>query len=580
MAQAVLDLFPNAKLAIGPPIEDGFYYDFDLGKDADGKPISFNPEDLTEIERRMKELVACDEEFVEKKLSPADARELFMDQPYKLELIHDILQGGETSSDAKQVQAHLLGTYRNGGFVDLCRGPHLRSTGEIPLDGFKLLSIAGAYWRGDERRQMLQRIYGTAWSTAEQLQTYLIRREKLVESDHRRLNRDLQLYISPDEIGAGLIIYGPEASRLRSIVEEYWRNKHFECGYEMLYSPHIGHAKLWETSGHLEFYRDKMYSPLDIEGQQYFLKPMNCPFHMLYYKSQVRSYRDLPIRLAELGTVYRYERSGVLHGLLRTRGFTQDDAHIICTPEQITCEIEDVLKFSLEVWDSFGFADYEIRLATRPDKAIGTDEKWAEATDALRRVLEAREMPYEIDERGGSFYGPKIDLDVKDLLGRAWQLTTIQFDFNLPERFDMVYTASDGSRKRPYMVHRALLGSWERFFGLLIEHYAGAFPVWLSSTQALVIPIAERHSHFAARAGSILQSAGLRVEIDTAESSLQARIRRAHVRKIPYIVIVGDREEEHETLSVRLRNEEDLGEMTIQDLIDRVTRTVKGKKGL
>jgi threonyl-tRNA synthetase len=561
MAEAVLSMFPEAKLGIGPPIEDGFYYDFDL-------PRSLTPEDLGEIESRMRKSIEAHKPFVRREVSQEEAEQVFADQPYKLELIRDMGEG------------EVISMYSHDGFTDLCKGPHLDHTGQISPDAFKLLNIAGAYWRGDERRPMLQRIYGTVWPSLQELEAYLKKREELEARDHRNLNKQLDLYSVHEESGAGLIIYGPRAGRIRAIVEEFWRQEHFANGYELLYTPHIGLRKLWETSGHLDFYQEGMYSPMDIDGVDYYIKPMNCPFHMLAYKAKPRSYRDLPLRWGELGTVYRYERSGVLHGVLRTRGFTQDDAHIICMPEQIEDELTEVLQFSLHIWQAFGFEEYTPYLSTRPEKSIGTQQQWDRATEVLRMILEKEELAYEVDEGGGAFYGPKIDLHIKDALGRGWQLTTIQFDFNLPERFDMVYTGTDGLQHRPYMVHRTLLGSWERFFGLLIEHYAGAFPVWLSPVQVQVIPIADRHNEYAHRLMKRLKEAGLRVEVDDSSERMQAKIREAQLQKTPYMLVVGDREVEDNTVAVRLRTEEDLGATGVDDFIARVKRVAEAKKGL
>ncbi len=555
MAEAVLSIFPGAKLGIGPTIENGFYYDFDL-------PRSLTPEDLPEIEARMSQIVAADLPFVRQEVSKDEARRLFAGQPYKLELIDEL--PGETVT-----------LYRHGDFTDLCRGPHVGSTGQI--GPFKLLSIAGAYWRGDEKNAMLQRIYGTAWHTRAELDEHLARLEQMEARDHRRLNRQLGLYVTPEEVGAGLIIYGPKFGRIRTIVEDFWRQEHYANGYELLYTPHIGRSKLWEISGHLGFYADNMYSPMDIDGQDYYLKPMNCPFHILFYKSKVRSYRDLPLRWAELGTVYRYERSGVLLGLMRVRGFTQDDAHIFCTPEQIESEIAEVLRFSLYMWDCFGFDDYRLYLATRPHDAIGSQEQWQQASDALRKVLEDRQLPYEVDEGGGAFYGPKIDIKIKDALGREWQGTTIQFDFNLPERFDMVFTGADGREHRPYMVHRALLGSLERFFGLLIEHYAGAFPVWLAPVQVVIIPVADRHLEYAATVQAELARAGLRVTVDGRSERMNLKIRQAQLEKVPVMLIVGDREVESGTVSTRLRNGKQAAGLTPAAVAESVGRAVAGR---
>lgn len=552
MAEAVQSMFPEARFGIGPTIEDGFYYDFDL-------PRTLTPEDLPVIEARMKDIVAADEVFTMEEVTKESARELFADQPYKLELIDELPEEKVT-------------VYRQGSFTDMCRGPHVASSGKV--GAFKLTGIAGAYWRGSERNPMLQRIYGTAWPTAGELEEHLKHLEELETRDHRRLNRQLNLYISPEEVGGGLIIYGPRAGRIRTLVEDFWRKEHYANGYELLYTPHIGRSTLWETSGHLDFYQENMYSPMDIEGQEYYLKPMNCPFHILFYKSRIRSYRDLPLRWAELGTVYRYEKSGVLLGLLRTRGFTQDDAHIICTPEQIDEEIAEVLRFSLHMWQAFGFDDYKIYIATRPEKAIGTEEQWQQASAALSKVVEDMQLPYEVDKGGGAFYGPKIDIKINDALGREWQMTTIQFDFNLPERFDMVYTGPDGQEHRPYMVHRALLGAWERFFGLLIEHYAGAFPVWLAPLQAIIIPVADRHLDYARKLEAELRREDIRANVDTRSERMNLKIRQAQLDKVPCMLVVGDKELKSSTVSIRLRTGEQLQGQSIDALKEGIRKDI------
>ena len=567
LAQAVKELYPEVKLGIGPATESGFYYDFDLGRNADGSVKTFTPEALETIEKRMRQIVAGKFSFIRKEVSVAEARKLFADQPYKLELIEELAP-----------TAPEISTYQHDSFLDLCRGPHLEHSGQIPPDAFKLLSVAGAYWRGSERNPMLQRIYGTVFKTAEELGAYLKKLEDLEARDHRRLNKQLNLYLAPEEIGGGLIIYGPKAGRIRAIIEEFWRQEHFANGYELLYTPHIGLWKLWETSGHLDFYREGMYSPIDIEGQQYYLKPMNCPFHMLVYKSRVRSYRDLPMRWAEIGTVYRYERSGVLHGLLRTRGFTQDDAHIICRPEQIEAEIAEVLRFSLKMWQAFGFREYKIYLATRPEKSIGTSEQWERATEALRKVIEGQGLDYQIDKGEGVFYGPKIDIKIKDALDREWQNTTIQFDFNLPERFDMVFAAKDGQLHRPYMVHRALLGSWERFFGLLIEHYAGAFPLWIAPVQVKVLTISEKYNNYAAELARALAREGIRYELDLGSEKLGYKIRQGRLERVPYLIIIGEKEVGEGTISLRSREKGDEGKTTLPDLVKRIKEEVRLKK--
>ncbi len=573
MAEAVLELFPKAKYTIGPPIENGFYYDFDL-------PRPLTPEDLEKIEKRMRQIIAGHHKFTRQVVSADEARQIFKDQPYKLELIDGLEKGGSDEYGNPLEGAPEISIYTSDTFTDLCRGPHVEDTGKINPAAMKLMSVTGAYWRGDEHNKMLQRVYGTAWETKEQFEQYLKKLAEIEARDHRRINKQLNLYTTADEVGGGLIIYGPKAGRIRSIVEHFWIEKHFISGYELLYSPHIGSQKLWETSGHLDFFRENMYSPLDIEGQAYYLKPVNCPFHMLVYKSQTRSYRDLPIRWAELGTVYRYERSGVLHGLMRVRGFTQDEAHIICAPEQMLDEIREVLTFSVDMWQAFGFSELNYYLSTRPDKAMGTQEQWEYATGILQGVLEERALPYKIEKGGGAFYGPKIDIKIMDSLGREWQNTTVQFDFNLPERFDLVYIGQDGAEHRPYMVHRALLGSWERFFGLLIEHYAGALPVWLCPLQVQVIPVSDRHNEYGQSVVNELSAAGLRGQLDNSGDRMQAKIRRAQLDKIPYMVIIGDREVENGTVSVRLRTEEDLGVMQVSQLTSRINQVVAVKSGL
>jgi threonyl-tRNA synthetase len=552
LAEAVQSIFPEAKFGIGPATRDGFYYDFDL-------PRPLTTEDLPLIEAKMQAIIAADLPFSREEVAKDKARKLFAAQPYKLELIDEI-------PDEK------VGLYRQGNFLDLCRGPHVGATGEIKA--FKLVSIAGAYWRGDEHRPMLQRVYGVAFDTKEALDDYLEKIEEAAKRDHRKLGRELDLYLAPEEIGGGLIIYGPKGGRIRAVIEDFWRQEHFANGYELLYTPHIGLSKLWEISGHLDFYQENMYSPIDIEGKQYYLKPMNCPFHILVYKSQTRSYRDLPLRWAELGTVYRYERSGVLLGLLRTRGFTQDDAHIICTPEQVEDEIAEVFRFSIHMWQAFGFEKYKVYLSTRPEKAIGSQEQWQQAEEALRKVLREQNVDYEVDEGGGAFYGPKIDIKIEDALGREWQMTTIQFDFNLPERFDMVYAGKDGQEHRPYMIHRALLGAWERFFGLLIEHYAGAFPVWLAPVQAVVIPVADRHLDYARKLAAKLKADGVRAEVDGRSERVNLKIRQAQLNKIPYMLVVGDREVAESTVSVRLRTGEQLAAQSLDSFKQGVKRAI------
>ncbi|MCG8346687.1 MAG: threonine--tRNA ligase [Chloroflexales bacterium] len=562
MAEAVLELFPEGKIAIGPPIDKGFYYDFDL-------PRPLTPDDLDEIEQRMRRIIAGNYPFVYRVVSADEARELFKDQPYKLELIDGLAQGQDEYGEAG-AESTVISTYKHDTFEDLCRGPHLEHTGQILPDGFKLLSIAGAYWRGDEKRQQLQRIYGTAWNSKEELDQYLWRLEEAKKRDHRKLGKELDLFSVSEDVGPGLILWHPKGAMIRVIAEDFSRQAHLESGYEWVFSPHIGRAQLWKTSGHLDFYKEDMYAPMDIEGEEYYAKPMNCPFHIQIYKSHIRSYRDLPRRYAEYGTVYRFERSGVLHGLTRVRGFTQDDAHIFCRPDQVEVEIGQALDFSLYILRSFGLSDFKAYLSTRPEKFVGDPQDWDKATEALRRAVEAHDILYEIDEGGGSFYGPKIDLKVNDALDREWQLSTIQFDFNLPVRFGLEYIGEDGQPRQPYMVHRALLGSMERFFGVLIEHFAGAFPVWLAPVQAAIIPITDRHMEYAQAVQQRMAAAKLRVEIDESRDRMQGKIRRAQLQKIPYMLIIGDKEQSADSVAVRLRSGEDLGAVPVDLFIERV----------
>ncbi len=565
MAQAVLEKFPEGKLAIGPAIEDGFYYDFDL-------PRPLTPEDLSEIEERMKEILRGKHEFVRREVSREQARVMFSDQPYKLELIEELPEGEPIS------------LYSHDTFTDLCRGPHVSDTSEIRANAVKLMSVAGAYWRGDENNQMLQRIYGTAWQNRVELDAYLKRLAEIEARDHRKLIRDLDLVSFHEEVGAGLAHWHPKGGRMRVLIEDYWRKLHYEGGYDIVFTPHIGRSYLWETSGHLNFFRDGMYAPMDIEGQEYYIKPMNCPFQIQIYKSQTRSYRDLPLRWAELGTVYRYERSGTLHGLLRVRGFTQDDAHIICTPAQIDDEILRVLDFSLNLLRGFGFEHFRFDLSVRdpenPSKYAGDDAMWVQAEASLRKALEARNLPYQRMEGEAVFYGPKIDIQIEDALGRTWQCTTIQFDFNEPGRFDMTYVGEDGEDHRPYMVHRALLGSLERFFALLVEHYAGAFPVWLMPVQAVLIPIADRHNVYAEQVVEQLVRAGLRAEANLSSDRMGAKIRSAQMEKIPYMLVVGDREVEAGQVNVRLRDESQRGAMNVDEVIDMIQSAVDERRVL
>ena len=571
MAQAVLEKFPEGKVAIGPAIEDGFYYDFDL-------PRPLTPEDLEGIEKRMRGIIQSGVSFERKVVSAEEAKALFHDQPFKIELIEG-LESGEMDDDGNPVdEKPEISIFSQGGFTDLCRGPHVTNSREINPAAVKLLNVAGAYWRGDEKRPMLQRIYGTAWSKPDELKDYLWRLEEAKKRDHRKIGQELDLYSINDEIGAGLILWHPKGGRIRKLIENFWSEEHEANGYDFVYTPHIGKAQLWETSGHLGFYKDNMYSPVDIEGQQYFLKPMNCPFHLHIFKNSLRSYRDLPLRYAEEGTVYRYERSGVLHGLMRVRGFTQDDAHHFCRPDQMPAEIDFVLNFSLHILRSFGFSDIHAYLSTRPEKSVGDPAQWEAAELALEESLNRSGLEYDVDRGGGAFYGPKIDLKVKDAIGREWQLSTIQLDFNEPERFDLSYIGEDGQPHRPYMIHRALLGSLERFFGVLIEHYAGAFPVWLSPVQAALIPIADRHLDYARKVEAELRKAGLRVMVDERPERMNAKIRDAQNQKIPYMLVIGDKEEESGQVALRLRNGENPGAMLLAEFITLAKSDIAAKK--
>ena len=552
MAQAVTDLYPGTKFAIGPPITDGFYYDFDV-------EVPFTPEDLERIEDRMHEIIRENQAFRRRELTRDEAMELFADQPYKREII----EGVDTSEGADGLVVSVYENVRADGSVwpDLCRGPHIPTTKWVPA--FKLQRVAGAYWRGDEKRAMLQRIYGTAWESRKALAAHVERQEQARERDHRKLGRELDLMSFPEELGAGLAVWHPRGAIVRQEMEDYIRAEVRRRGYQPVYSPHLTKGQLFETSGHLGFYAEGMYPPMEMDagadgkGVDYYPKPMNCPFHVLIYKSRQRSYRELPLRLAELGTVYRYERSGVIHGLMRARGFTQDDSHIFCTADQIVGEVLGCLEFALDVYRDFGFSEgpSRVALSTRPPKAetVGTDEEWAHAEDALRQALDSSGLDYVVDEGEGAFYGPKIDLQVTDAIGRAWQLTTVQVDFNHPQRFDLEFTAASGAAERPYMVHRALYGSLDRFFGILLEHYAGAFPTWLAPVQTVVIPVSDRNVDYGHTVASALTEQGLRVEVDDSADTMGAKIRKHQLAKVPYQLIVGDSEAEESTVSVRPR---------------------------
>jgi threonyl-tRNA synthetase len=555
MAEAVQALFPGVKFGIGPAIEDGFYYDFEL-------PRPLVPEDLVAIEAKMREIIAGDISFAREEMSKTKARKLFAEQPYKLELIDEL-------PDKK------VTIYRQGSFVDLCRGPHVNSTGEIKA--FKLTSIAGAYWRGDEKRPMLQRIYGVAFETAAELEGYLARLVEAAKRDHRKLGKELDLFSLHEEFGPGLVHWHPKGALVRQIIEDFWKAEHRKRGYEIVYTPHIAKLNLWKTSGHWDFYRENLYSPMDVEGQEYIVKPMNCLGHIMIYKTQLRSYRNLPLRYAELGTVYRYERSGVLHGLARVRGFTQDDAHIFCRPDQIEAEVGEAVQLARFMMSTFGFNQYELLLSTRPDHYAGTLQVWEEATEALRKVLESLSLKYSIDPGEGVFYGPKIDIKLRDALDRLWQGPTIQVDFNLPQRFDVNYIGEDGLEHQVVMVHRTVLGSMERFMACLVENYAGAFPVWLSPVQVAIIPIADRHLSYAHQVAEELRECGIRVQVDDRSERMNLKIREAQLMKIPYMFVVGDKEQEASQVSLRLRNGEDLGLLSIPKFLDRVRPIIETK---
>jgi threonyl-tRNA synthetase len=575
LAEAVLQLFPDAKLGIGPAIQDGFYYDFQL-------PRSLVPDDLEEIEKRMRHIIKQNVPFERRELASPEAIGVFeqRQQPFKLELIQDLTKGKEggvrdeaaESPDAAGVQGDRVLLYKQGAFEDLCGGPHVARTGQI--GAVKLLNIAGAYWRGDQKRPQLQRIYGTAWPTKEELDAYLWRQEEAKKRDHRRLGTDLGLFLFSDQVGAGLPIWGEKGALLRQIVEDFWKDEHRKRGYQYVYSPQIGLEDLWNTSGHLGYYADKMYAPVHTDEQEFYLKPVNCPFHIQVFKRRVRSYRELPVRYNELGTVYRYESAGTLQGLLRVRGFTQDDSHIFCRADQLEDEINNVLELALTLWRTLGFHEYRIELAVRDpnnlSKYLGTDEEWAQAEAALEKALIAHNLPYTRAEGEAVFYAPKIDVHLVDALGRSWQCSTIQVDFNLPERFDLNYAGDDGVQHRPFMVHRALLGSLERFFGLLIEHYGGNFPVWLAPVQATVLPIADRHNDYAESIYNQLRDAGIRAELDVRSERVNAKVRDAQLQKIPYMLVVGDREAEQQAAAVRLRSGENLGALPVADVISRI----------
>ena len=556
MADVVRTMYPNVKLAIGPPTEDGFYYDFLIDN-------PFSDDDLKKIEKQMKKVIARNLPFEYSEYSREDMLEINKDEPLKTELIKEIPEGESIT------------TYKHGDFEDLCAGPHVESTGKIPA--FKLLNVAGAYWRGDESRPMLQRIYGTAWESKEALQEHVERIEEARKRDHRALGKTLDLYSIHEEIGPGLIVWHPKGARVRNLFEDFWRTEHYKRGYDLVYTPNIGRSVLWETSGHLDFYSDDMFAPSVNDDQDYYLKPMNCPFHIMYYRSSLRSYRDLPMRVGELGTVYRHERGGALHGTLRVRGFTQDDAHIFCTPDQIKDEVKGVLDLTFDMLSAFGFTKFSINLSTKPDKSVGSEDQWKVAENSLKDTLDDMKLSYDTDHGGGAFYGPKIDINIEDAIGRSWQCTTVQFDFNLPERFGITYIGEDGQSHKPYMVHRAIFGSLERFMGMLIEHYGGAFPVWLAPTQVIIIPIADRHHEYSNKIRDHLKENNIRVEIDDSRDRMNAKIRNAQIQKIPYMFIIGDREIDSNTIGVRLRSENDLGALGLDDVMDHIENSIDNK---
>jgi threonyl-tRNA synthetase len=579
LAQAVKEMFPEAKLGWGPPhdrFENGFYYDFDL-------PRPLTPEDLPEVEERMRQIVREDHPFRYRVVGAGEARELFADQPYKLETI-DELEEGKDEYGGTRLGGAVISTYTQDTFEDLCLGPHLERTGQIPVDGFKLLDVSGAYWRGSEENEMLQRVHGTVWPSREELERYLWQREEEEKRDHRRLGAELDLFSIRPEVGPGLALFHPKGALVRVLMEDYWRERHRAGCYDFVATPHVGRSVLWETSGHLRWYEEGMYSAIVVEDERYYLKPMNCPFHMLIFNGRPRSYRDLPMRFAELGTVYRYEPSGTLRGLLRVRGFTQDDAHLFCRPDQVQAEIDRVLEFCLSFLADYGFGEPKMELSVRdpgtPEKYAGSEDDWEKAESTLAAALEARGLAYERVEGEAVFYGPKIDIGILDALGRRWQASTVQFDFNLPERFDLTYVGEDNRPHRPYMVHRALYGSIERFFALLIEHHAGALPVWLAPTQAVVIPVAERNLDYAREVSGELAAAGFRTEVDGRPERMNAKIRDAQLQKIPYMLVVGNREEETRGVSVRLRTNENRGMTGLSSFVEHLQEVVGARGGL
>jgi threonyl-tRNA synthetase len=576
LAQAVLRLYPHAKYTIGPPIENGFYYDFEVDK-------PFTPDDLERIEAEMRSIIKENQRFEREEVARDQALELFADQPYKVEIIEDVARGGD-GLEGEAGEGPVLSVYRNSkqdngtstvSFIDLCRGPHVPGTGRIKA--FKLLRSSGAYWRGDETKPMLQRIYGTAWESKDALNDYLNRLEEAERRDHRKIGRELELYSWPEEVGPGLALWHPKGAIARMILEDLSRRMHLERGYQPVYTPHIGKSVLWETSGHLGFFRENMFPPMAADESDYFAKPMNCPFHILIYQSKTRSYRELPVRLSELGTVYRYERSGTVHGILRARGLTMDDAHIFCRPDQVIAELVGVVEFLRELYGTVGLSPDAVRFSTKPEKAVGAPEMWELAEDAIRAGLDKAGLDYTISEGEGAFYGPKIDVDVRDAIGRYWQVCTIQVDFQEPDRFGLEYIDEHGERQRPVMIHRALFGSVERFFGVLVEHFAGAFPTWLAPVQAAVIPIADRHEDYAREVAQRLMRAGVRVEVDDSSDTMGAKIRHQQLQKVPYMLVVGDKEASSSTVSVRRRTGQESRDVSLDDLERKLTSEIENR---
>nr|WP_290667875.1 threonine--tRNA ligase [Ardenticatena sp.] len=574
MAQAVMERFPGARIAIGPPVKDGFYYDFEL-------PRSPTEEDLAWIEQRMKEIIKGKHRFHVREVSVEEARELFEDQPYKLELIEGLAQGqyDEYGNKLPEDQRPKITVYQHDTFVDLCRGPHVEHTGQIKANAIKVMRVAGAYWRGDEKNPMLTRIYGTAWRNRVELEQYLKRLEEAKKRDHRRLGKDLAIFaIEPQMVGPGLVLWQPNGAVIRDQLERFLKEEQIRRGYQPVYTPHIAKVDLFKTSGHYPYYKDSMFPPMVVdENEEYLLKPMNCPFHIMIYKQHLRSYRDLPIRFAEFGTVYRFEQSGEVSGMTRVRGFTQDDAHLFCRPDQLEDEFKSVVELTLKVFRSLGLTDFRARVGVRDpesDKYVGSDDVWEQATQAILNALNDYDFDYTVEEGEAAFYGPKLDFVVNDVLGREWQLGTVQVDYNLPQRFDLTYIGDDNQPHRPVMIHRAPFGSMERFVGILIEHLNGAFPPWLAPVQVVLIPIADRHVEYARSVAARLFAQDIRVKVDESASRMNAKIRAAQMQKIPYMLIVGDKEIEHEAVAVRLRSGEDLGAMPVGEFEAKVRQLV------